>query len=79
MPEWSYRVYSGAGHTAPLTHPQIMNPILVEILNEAEQPDTHSTLALSFLLPLSGPFSNGYISISFLVHFASISLIVFHS
>ena len=35
IPEWSYRVYTGAGHMAPLTHPQIINPILEKILNGA--------------------------------------------
>ena len=35
IPEWSYRVYSGAGHMAPLTHPQIINPIFNEIINKA--------------------------------------------
>ncbi len=35
IPEWSYRVYSGAGHMAPLTHPQTINPILNEILYKA--------------------------------------------
>ena len=35
IPEWSYRIYSGAGHMAPLTHPHIINPILTEILNKA--------------------------------------------
>ena len=35
IPEWSCQVYSVAGHILPLTHPQIINPILSQILNGA--------------------------------------------
>ena len=34
-PHWSFRFIAGGGHMAPLTHPQIVNPIVREFLDTA--------------------------------------------
>ena len=33
MPDWSFIEYEEGGHMAPLTHPQIVNPIIRDILS----------------------------------------------
>ena len=35
MPNWTFHSYGGGTHMAPLTHPNIVNPIIYKILTEA--------------------------------------------
>jgi pimeloyl-ACP methyl ester carboxylesterase len=36
-PHWSFRTITGAGHMAPLTHPDLINPIVREFLDSNNQ------------------------------------------
>ena len=35
-PHWTFRTISGGGHMAPLTHPELVNPIVRAFLDDAE-------------------------------------------
>jgi pimeloyl-ACP methyl ester carboxylesterase len=35
-PHWTFRTISGGGHMAPLTHPELVNPIIREFLDASE-------------------------------------------
>ena len=46
-PHWSFRTITGGGHMAPLTHPDLVNPIVREFLDSGTTKWRNETMSFS--------------------------------